>query len=267
MSSNPIPKGFHPIAHYRRYQFLIKQLVSRDFKTKYKRSVLGVLWSFLNPLLTMSVQYLVFSRLFRFEIENYAVYLLTGIVFFNAFNDATSQAMNAIVGNASLITKVYVPKYIYPVSRVLSCCINLLFSLIPLILVALITGITPHFSWLLLPFVLLLGILFFVGVALALSALLVFFRDVQFLWGVFTMIWMYATPIIYPISTLEGSILYHLQKLNPLYHYIYFFRTILIDGVSPEPLSYLACILCAALALLVGGLIFKKTQDRFVLFI
>ncbi len=252
---------------FQRYRFLMKQLVSRDFKTKYKRSVLGVFWSFLNPLLTMSVQYVVFSRLFRFQIPNYPVYLLTGVVLFNAFNDATTQAMNAIVGNASLITKVYVPKYIYPISKVLSSCINLLFSLIPLMLVALFTGVKPTLALLLLPFVLVCMILFFIGISFFLSAAMVFFRDMQFLWGVFTMIWMYATPIIYPIDILEGSFLLHFQQINPLYHYITFCRTIIINGVSPEPLEYVFCVFWALAALAVGGLLFKKTQDKFVLYI
>ena len=127
-------------AAFQRYKFLIKQLVLRDFKTKYKRSVLGILWSFLNPLLTMTVQYIVFSTIFRSDIPNFALYLLTGIVCFNFFSEASSMALMSIVGNAPLITKVYVPKYIYPLSRVLSSSINLLFSLIPLLAVMLITG-------------------------------------------------------------------------------------------------------------------------------
>ena len=259
--------GLRLINIINRYEFLLKQLISRDFKTKYKRSVLGVFWSFLNPLLTMLVQYAVFSRLFKFDIENYPVYLLTGIVFFNNFSDSTNQAMMAIVGNAQLITKVYVPKYIYPVTKVLSTSINLLFSLIPLLLVVLITGakITP--TLILLPIGVLAILLITIGIAFAVSAGMVFFRDIQFLWGVFIMIWMYATPIIYPIDILKDSFMYPMQKLNPMYHYITFFRTILIDGVSPEPASYLICFGFAILALFIGGLIFKKTQDRFVLYI
>lgn len=248
-----------------RYQFLIEQLVSRDFKTKYKRSVFGVLWSLLNPLLTMSVQYIVFSRLFRFNIENYSVYLLTGIVVFNAFSDATTQAMNAIVGNASLITKVYVPKYIYPVTKVLSSSINLLFSLIPLLLVTLITGVPLTWNLLLLPYGIVTLILFCIGLSFALSAAMVFFRDMQFLWGVLTMMWQYATPIIYDMSTIEGTFLYPLQSINPLYRYVTFFRTILLEGVSPRPEEYLICLVMALLALAVGGWIFKKTQGQFIL--
>ncbi|MBQ9886464.1 MAG: ABC transporter permease [Lachnospiraceae bacterium] len=259
--------GLKLIQTVNRYNFLLKQLISRDFKTKYKRSVLGVFWSFLNPLLTMLVQYAVFSRLFKFDIKNYPVYLLTGIVFFNNFNDSTNQAMMAIVGNSQLITKVYVPKYIYPISKVLSTSINLLLSLIPLVLVALVTGVKLSPALIMLPVGILLLLLFTIGIAFAVSAAMVFFRDIQFLWGVFIMIWMYATPIIYPIEILKGSFMYPMQKLNPMYHYITFFRTIIIDGVSPEPSAYVICGALAVLSLLIGGLIFKKTQDKFVLYI
>lgn len=251
----------------RRYKFLMDQLVSRDFKTKYKRSVLGVFWSFLNPLLTMAVQYVVFSRLFRFNVPNYPMYLLTGIVFFNGFNDASTQAMNAIVGNASLITKVYVPKYIYPISKVLSASINILFSLIPLFLVALITGVRPSLSLLLIPFGVVCYLLFIIGLSFILSSAMTFFRDMQFLWGVFTMMWMYATPVIYPLSTIEGTFLHPLQKINPLYHFITFFRTVIISGVSPEPTEYIICIGIAVIALAVGGFVFRKSQDKFILYI
>lgn len=250
-----------------RYEFLIQQLVSRDFKTKYKRSVLGVFWSFLNPLLTMSVQYMVFSRIFRFQIPAYPVYLLTGVVMFNFFSEATTQAMNAITGNASLITKVYVPKYIYPISKVLSTSINLLFSLIPLFLVAWLTGRGIHWAYLMIPFGIICFLVFVVGVSFFLSTAMVFFRDMQFLWGVFTMLWMYATPIIYDISILEGTFLYSFQKINPLYYYITFFRTIIIDGVSPAPAMYVSCVLFALLALLIGGAVFRKAQDQFILHI
>ena len=127
----------------RKYRFLIRQLVSRDFKSKYKRSVFGVLWSFLNPLLTMFVQYIVFSNLFRFDIPYYPVYLLCGIIMFNYFSEACGMTLGSIVGNASLITKVYMPKYIYPLTRVLSSFVNLLISMVPLFIVTFASGLYP----------------------------------------------------------------------------------------------------------------------------
>ncbi len=249
-----------------RYWFLMEQLIARDFKTKYKRSVLGVFWSFLNPLMMMLVQYAVFVNLFKFRVDNYAVYLLTGIVLFNGMGDTTTQAMSSITGNASLITKVYVPKYIYPISKVFSTSINLLLSMLPLLIVALLTGLRPSASWLLIPFVIVCQITFMVGLSFILSSFMVFFRDVQFLWGVFTTAWMYATPIMYSVDILPP----YLQKfelINPMYYYISFMRTLIIDGMAPEPMQFVACILFAGVAILAGAVIFKKTQDQFVLYI
>ncbi len=259
--NNPFLRLF---SAFDRYGFLMRQLVSRDFKTKYKRSVLGVFWSFLNPLLTMLVQYVVFSTLFKSDIPNFALYLLTGIVCFNFFNEASTMSLMSIVGNASLITKVYVPKYIYPVSRVLSSTINLLLSMIPLLAVMLITGTPIRPAILLLPFGIICLLALCVGMGFILSTLMVFFRDTQFLWGVLSMLWMYATPIFYPESIIPGKLML-LYKCNPLYHIIRFMRIVLMDGVSPEPKAYLLCLVACLVPLAVGALIFKKYQDRFVL--
>ncbi len=251
---------------FQRYRFLIKQLVARDFKTKYKRSVLGVLWSFLNPLLTMSVQYVVFSTLFRSNIPNFALYLLIGIVCFSYFNEAASLTLTSIVGNAGLITKVYVPKYLYPLTRVMSSTVNFLLALIPLFAVVLITRTPIRWSVLLLPLPVLCLFALSRGVGMLLAASMVFFRDTQFLWTVISMLWMYATPIFYPDSILPQKLM-PLFKCNPLYHVLRFIRTILMNGVSPEPKAYLLMILATFIPLVIGVTVFKKTQDRFVFYI
>lgn len=256
--------GLNAIAAFTRYRFLLKQLVSRDFKTKYKRSVLGVFWSFLNPLLTMSVQYIIFSTIFKQSIQNFPVYLLTGIVFFNFFSEACGMGLMSILGNSSLITKVYIPKYIFPISRVLSSAINLLISMIPLLIAAVVTHAPIRPALLLLPISIICTILFCIGVSLILSAGMVFFRDVQFLWNVISMLWMYATPIFYPTSIIPDQFM-TFYKMNPLYQFITFSRTIILQGVSPEPKAFLYCILCALVPFVLGTLLFKKTQDKFVL--
>lgn len=256
--------GLNLLNAFSKYHFLLNQLVSRDFKTKYKRSVLGVFWSFLNPLLAMSVQYVVFSTIFKSNIENFPVYLLTGIVFFNFFTEATSMGLGAIVGNAPLITKVYIPKYIFPVSRVLSSAINLLISLVPLFLVMAITGTAFRPALLLLPFSIICTLLFCFGMCFLLSSAMVFFRDMQFLWSVLIMLWMYATPLFYPESILPAKYMF-VFKLNPMYHFIRFSRAIIIDGVSPEPKTYLFCLIAAIVPLFIGGIVFKKTQNKFIL--
>lgn len=251
---------------WKRYGFLIKQLVSRDFKTKYKRSVLGYLWSFLNPLLSMMVQYIVFSTLFKSDIENFPVYLLTGIVLFNFFSDAVGQGLGAIVQNSALITKVYVPKYIYPVTKVVSCSINLLISIIPLFIVMLITGQPFRISLLLLPFPLMCLLTFSIGMSMLLSSSMVFFRDTQYLWGILSLAWTYATPIFYPADIIPERFVL-IQKLNPMYHYIRFTRELLIAGVSPTIQEYAYCTIFSLTMLALGALVFKKTQDKFILYI
>lgn len=258
--------GLNAINAFTRYRFLLEQLVSRDFKTKYKRSVLGVLWSFLNPLLNMTVQYVVFSTIFKSNIHNFAVYLLIGIVFFNFFVESTSMGLVSIIGNVSLITKVYIPKYIFPVSKVLSSAINFLLSLIPLLLGVLVTRATITPAILLFFYPVACTLVFCVGVSMLLSAMMVFFRDTQFLWNVVSMLWMYATPVFYPESIIPAQWIF-VFKMNPLYHFIRFARTIILQGVSAEPQAYLFCLLAAFIPFVIGILVFKKTQNKFILYI
>lgn len=251
---------------YSRYSFLLKQLILRDFKTKYKRSVLGMAWSFLNPLLTMGVQYIVFSTVFRSGIPHYAVYLLTGVVFMNFFTESVSLGMTSIVGNAHLIKKVYMPKYIYLLSRVISSLINFVIALIPLMIVMLLNGVWPRPSLLLLVFDILCLLGFVAGMGLLLTTAMTFFHDTQFLWGVLSMMWMYLTPIFYPETIIPAKLL-TLYHMNPMYQYITFARICIIDGISPEPMAYLWCILSSAAVLLLGMAVFKKNQDRFILYL
>ena len=254
------------ITAVQKYRFLIRQQVSRDFKTKYKRSVLGVFWSFLNPLLMMIVQYFVFSTIFKADIPHYPVYLLIGIVCFNFFSEACGMSLTSILGNAGLITKVYMPKYIYPLTRVISSVINLAISLIPLLIVAIVTGVRFEKSAVLALYFLTCLIIFSMGFGLLLSSSMVFFRDTQFLWGVLSTIWMYATPIFYPESILPENFKF-VHQINPLYHFLKNARICVLDGISPEPVVYAQCMLIALVMLAAGARIFRKTQDKFVLYL
>lgn len=250
----------------KRYKFLIEQLVSRDFKTKYKRSVLGMFWSFLNPLLMMLVQYVVFSTIFRADIPFYPAYLLIGIVAYNFFAESCSLTLASIIGNAGLITKVYMPKYIYPMVRVLSSTINLSISLIPMVLVCLVVGVQFKKAALLSLFFFVCLALFCLGLGLLLSTAMVFFRDTQFLWSVISLMWMYCTPIFYPESILPENLKFILN-INPLYYMIRSIRTCIIGGISPEPIAYFQCLLFALVTLLIGAFAFKKNQHKFILYL
>lgn len=248
------------------YRFLIKQLVVRDFKTKYKRSILGAFWSFLNPLCTMAVQYVVFSTIFRSNIRNYPVYLLSASVLFNFFTEAVGGGLVSIVENASLITKVYVPKYIYPVTKVLSTAVNLLISMLPLLAVVLITGEQITGAYVLIPYVLLCLLVFCVGMSLFLSALMVFFRDMQFLWGIISLLWMYATPMFYPQEIIPERFRFVLDW-NPMFHFISFFRTVLLEHMSPQMSEYLYCMAFSVLFCIAGAWFFDRCQKKFVLYL
>ena len=249
-----------------RYNFLISQLVSRDFKSKYKRSVFGILWSFLNPLLTMIVQFLVFSTIFKADTKNYPVFLITGVVCFSFFNECTTMCLNSITSNSRLITKVYIPKYIFPLARTMSSSINFGISLIPLLFVTFITGVSLKPSFILMFYFLICLIVFSLGIGMILATLMVFFRDTQFLWSVFITIWQYATPIFYPAEIIPDKYRFIIQ-FNPLYHFIGCARKCLMEGVAPEPLQFVYCLLFAVVALAAGIALFKKNQDKFTLYL
>lgn len=248
----------------KKYWFLIKQLVSRDFKVRYKRSMLGMLWSILNPVLMMLVQYMVFSRLFRGGIDNIALYILSGSVIFNFFTEAVNQALGSIVYSASLITKVYVPKYIYPISKVLSSTVNFFISLLPLLAVMVLTGEEFTKALLVLPFLIICVIVFSMGIGMLLATSMVFFRDTQFLWGIFSLLWMYMTPLFYPESLMDVS-LHWIFDINPMYYYVNFIRDITMFGMSPEPKEYMFCAVFAVAAFAAGSYVFKKNQNKFIL--
>jgi ABC-2 type transport system permease protein len=265
---------------FNHYTFLLQQLVIRDFKVKYKRSVLGVLWSVLNPLFTMIILYVVFSTFFKVRspsIPEYSVYLLTGLVFFNYFSEATSLSLGAIINNFNLITKVYMPKYIFPLSKVLSSAINLLFSLVAMYLIVfvqVINGKVPlNWTNLLLPYDIVCIIIFAVGMGLILSCLTVFFRDMIYIWSVILTAWMYFTPIMYALDMVENSKwtyakdLLILMKINPLYQYINYARTLILFGHVPTATQSLMILACSLVSLALGLLIFRHNQDKFIYYI
>ena len=185
---------------------------------------------------------------------------------FNFFSESCGMALTSILNNGNLITKVYMPKYIYPLTRVMSSVVNLAISLIPLLIVCLITEVQLHKSAVLALYFLVCLIIFCLGLGLLLSTSMVFFRDTQFLWGVLSMMWMYATPIFYPETILPEEFKFVFQ-VNPLYHFLKNARLCILGGISPEPAVYVQCLALALGALLVGAFVFQKKQDRFVLYL
>jgi ABC-type polysaccharide/polyol phosphate export systems, permease component len=250
----------------RRYRFLIRQLVARDFKVKYKRSVLGVAWSLLYPLLTMAVMAVVFSNVFRFSTPgvSYIAYLLIGLTWFNYFSEASNLCMGTIVANFPLISKVYVPKYLFPLSKCLFVGLNFLMTLIPLYLVILLTGTGLCWQHLLLPYSILCLFLFTLGMGFLLAAAAVFLRDMFYIYGILLSLWLYLTPVMYDFSVIRQPLLRFVMSLNPLYQMISFARTVILYRSTPDVLQFTACGLPAMAALLLGTAVFRRNQDKFV---
>lgn len=255
-----------------KYSFLLKELVVRDFKVKYKRSVLGMLWSILYPVLSMTVLTLVFKNIFRLSQPgvNFPVYVMVGLIYYNYFSEATTSGLNSVVQNFQLINKVYIPKYIFPLSKCVFVGINFLLTLIPLTGVILFTGNAAegtkcYFNWMyiLLPYSFICLFLFTLGMSLILSCVTVFFRDMMHIYGIVVMVWMYLTPILYDETRLDAGIRFVL-KINPLYYLIDFGRSIILYGQFPALITWVGCTVSAVVVLLLGILVFKKNQDKFI---
>jgi ABC-2 type transport system permease protein len=261
-SSNRPPPLIEEAQALLEYRELIRQFVSRSLKTRYKRSVLGVAWTMLNPLMTMIVLTLVFSQLFKFSVENYPVYVLSGLVMWNFFSFSTSTAMSEMLWSGSLLSRIYVPKSVFAFSATGSGLVNLLISLVPLFAIALVLGnpITP--AILVMPIAILIVAIFALGIGLLLSAAVVYFADVLPVYDVILVIWMYSTPIIYPIEIVPPELAW-LFKFNPMYYMITIFRQPLYDGTVPAIQVWLIAGGCALVALILGGLIFTSKSHEY----
>lgn len=246
--------------------FILTSLVSRDFKLKYRRSVLGVLWSVLNPLLMMIVLTAVFSLVFRFDIPNFPLYLILGQTLFSLMSDSTNGAMRSIISSAPLIKKIKIDKVIFPLEQVIFSLVNFAISLIAVAAVIVFFRIPPTFNMLLLPLLLVYMLMFCLGLGLLLSSLAVFFRDVMHLWGVIITAWTYATPLFYPVSILSDWMLTFMQ-FNPMYYYVNYFREIFLYGTTPGLMENLICFGFGIITLLIGYTVFRKTEQKFILYV
>lgn len=265
---NRLPNKLSQYLHeFWKYKDLLKLLVVKNIKLKYRRSFLGYVWSVLNPLLIMIVMTIVFSTMFSRNIENYPVYLFCGQLLFNFMNNATHQAIFSVTGNSALLKKTYVPKYLFTVAKITSGLVDLLFSLGALVIVLIATRARVTWYALLFPFVLLQLYIFCVGLGLFLAQANVFFKDTQFIYNAVTTAWLYLTPIFYPLESLSGRVVWVVKHLNPMYFYIGQFRDLVYYGRMPGHLIILAGCVAALAMLLIGIWSFMRTKDRFILYI
>ena len=249
-----------------KYENLLFSLVSRDIKVRYRRSVLGMLWTVLNPLLMMVVITIVFSTLFKQNIEHFPIYYLAGSLIFSFNSETTSNALYSIIGNASLMKKVYIPKYLFPLAKIVSGLVNIGFSLIAMFVVMIILGVEFRPTLLLLPIPILYTFIFSTGLGLLLAAATVFFRDIAHFYGVFLMAWTYFTPVFYPETILPPAAM-QIMKWNPMYHYVKYMRDLVLYGNFPGMKENLVCFMFSFIFLVIGVLVFYKKQDRFVLYV
>lgn len=244
-------------------RFLFSELAKRDFKQKYKRTVLGMGWSIMSPLLTLLVMRLVFTHFFGRNMEHYTTYLFCGNLVYSYFKESTTGGMNALMANSGIITKVNIPKYMFLLSKNVSSLINFGLSLVVFFIFAAIDGIRfgGHFFALVYPIICL--VVFNIGMGLILSALFVFFRDTGYLYDIFTLLLMYMSAIFYQINGYSPMV-QRLFLCNPIFCYIKYFRVVVIDGNIPGLAYHGLCALYALVVLGIGSWIYKKNNHMFL---
>jgi ABC-2 type transport system permease protein len=245
-----------------RYRNLLNQLVSRNIKTRYKRSVLGIAWTMINPLMMMIVLTIVFSRMFSVAIENYAVYLLASLTLWGFFAQTSSGIMTELIWGGKLLSKIYVPPSVFALSAVGTGLVNLLLSLIPMVLIMLVTGVPLSPAMLFLPVPILFICMFTLGIGLMLSRLAIFFADILEMYQILIMIWFYATPIIYPMNMVSGRYAF-LLKLNPMSYLVEVFRAPIYSGQLPDLDVTIIAGLISLVTLVIGWWYFTRKADEF----
>lgn len=244
------------------YRDLVQQLIRRDIIARYKRSFLGVMWTMLQPLGMMAVMAIVFSALFR-HVEGYVVYLLSGLVAWTFFAQTTTAAITHIVWGGTLIKRIYIPMTSFSLSSVGTGLINLLLSLIPLLLLMLVTGHSITWAFLFVPIPILLLAAFALGVSLILSTLAVYFPDIKEMYQIIVQAWMYLTPIVYPENILPDKYRFLLLHLNPMYYLIKMFRSVIYEGHLPPVDVLVIGTLISLFTLVAGWVYFSKKADEF----
>lgn len=254
------------IQKLKKHQFLFEELVKRDFKKKYKRTVLGMGWSLLSPLLMLLVMRLVFTQFFGRDMEHYTTYLFCGNLVFSYFKESTNQGMTSLTGNASIFTKVNVPKYLFLLSKNVQTLINFGLTLLVFVLFCILDGITFTWRWVLLIYPVVGLLAFNLGMGLILSALFVIFRDIQYLWSVFTQLLMYVSAIFYSVEQ-YSPVVQQIFHANPVYLFIKYFRIVVIDTAVPSIWLHLLIMLYTLLVLGIGCIIYKKYNTRFLYYV
>lgn len=245
-----------------RYRDLILFLVRRDVTARYKRSVLGIAWTMLNPLGMMIILSIVFSRVFRVAMEGYPAYVLSALIAWTFFSQTSSNAINALVWGGDLFQRIYIPRSAFAISAIGTGLVNLLLSLVPLLIVTLAIGIPLHPTLLLSPLAMALLAMFSLGMGLLISTIGIYFVDVVEMYQIVLTAWFYITPIIYPLDILPPNVQAAVQ-FNPMVHLVELFRSLVFYGEIPSIETWLLCTGMALGTLLLGWLVFTGKSDEF----
>ncbi len=246
------------------YRELLRVLVSSELKLRYRRSVLGFFWTLLNPLLMMVVLSVVFSTVMRFNIRDYWVSLVAGLLPWTFFSQSVGTSLMSIVGKGALLKKVYIPKSIIPLSVVLAGLVNFLLSLVAMLVLMLAVGHPPALAVLFLPIPIAFMTLFAIGMALVFSCLNVYFRDFGHMTEVILQAWFYTSPVIYSLAMVPEPYRPYFMW-NPLYFIIECFREPIFNGALPSAETVLTAGVVSLLAAIVGFLIFVRFERGFIL--
>lgn len=244
----------------RQYIFAVRQLVSREVKRKYARSYLGIVWSVLNPLMSMAVMSMIFTTIFKRSIENFPIYYLTGHLIWDLFSGGTNHAMTALVDNHSMLMKVKLSKQTFVIARVFTALTNFAYSCVAYVVMLVIFRVKPNVYMLLFPIDVLFALLFTMGIGYILSILYVFFADIKYLYSVLLTLWMYLSALFYPVTGLSEIMQWVIRK-NPVYNYIEFARDIVLYGIMPEPVLWLKIVGWGVLSFAVGYRFFQKKEN------
>lgn len=256
------PPSIRELTELWRYRDLLQLVISNSTKTRYKRSVLGVVWTLLNPLLSTAVLTIAFSQILRFQMQDYVIYILVGLLVWNFFSQTTQHSINTLIWGSSILKRIYVPRTLFTVAVIGNGLINLLLTLIPLGLIMLVLHKPFTIALVFLPVAILLLAMFALGFALLISTLAVFFADVADMFAIILSAWFFLTPIVYPLETIPEQFIW-IVKLNPIYYLLSLFRAIIYLGVWPPIENILISLVISTVALVLGWSIFTKKSDEF----
>ena len=253
-------------AELKKHQFLLEELIKRDFKKKYKRTILGVGWSMLSPLLMLLVMKVVFEQFFGRTVDHYTTYLFCGLLTFNWFSESTNSGMRSLFGNAGIFTKVNVPKYVFLFSVNIQVLINFALTLLVFFVFCALDHVPFTWKFICLIYPIATLLMFNVGIGMILSALFIFFRDIDYLWSVALQLIMYGSAVFYTVGNLSPKVQL-VFACNPIYRHISYIREVVLAGAVPSLGTHLTLLGFALAAFAAGAFMYRRYNTKFLYYV